>query len=281
MVTQKKVFALGTKAVAVAFSVLVLGIDGPTLAEQRYITLASTTSTENSGLFRQILPVYTAGSGVEVRVVAVGTGQAIRLAANGDADVLLVHHRASEERFVAEGFGVKRQAVMHNDFVLVGPRHDPAGVADSKSAGAALTRIAETRSLFASRGDDSGTHMAELSLWRSIEIHPGEASGTWYQEMGAGMGATLNAAVAMGAYTLVDRATWSSFANKKSLNILVEQDPALNNQYAVILVNPERHPHVKATLGRSFIEWLLSPAGQAAIAAFRIDGEQVFFPNPD
>lgn len=252
---------------------------GVAAGEQRFITLASTTSTENSGLFEHILPMFTTSTGIDVRVVAVGTGQAIRLAKNGDADVLLVHHRESEERFVAEGFGVARHEVMYNDFVLVGPRRDPAGVKDMADARSALVRIAETKSPFASRGDDSGTHMAERALWKSAGADPGAASETWYREMGAGMGATLNAAIAMDAYTLVDRATWTSFANKRGYVVLVEGDPALFNQYAVILVNPERHPYVKAAAGRAFIAWLLSPVGQSAIASFAIDGQQVFFPN--
>jgi len=268
-------------AFAVCCCLSIVGVNAPGLAAQKFITLASTTSTENSGLLGKILPEFTDGFGVQVRVVAVGTGQAVRLASNGDADVLLVHHLATEERFVADGFGVNRRAVMHNDFVLVGSHHDPADIGQTRNAGEALERIAETKSLFVSRGDNSGTHMSELALWQSIEIDPTGASGRWYREMGAGMGATLNAAVAMGAYTLVDRATWSSFSNKTSFKIYVERDPALNNQYTVILVNPERHPHVKEKLGRIFIEWLLSPAGQSAIAAFTIDGEQVFFPNSD
>ena len=252
---------------------------GLAFAGERFITLASTTSTENSGLFNHVLPIFTAESGVEVRVIAVGTGQAIRLASNGDADVLLVHHRASEERLVAEGIGVTRQEVMYNDFVLVGPHTDPAGVKGLLQVRDALTRIAETKSLFASRGDDSGTHKAERGLWRRTGVDPESASGTWYREMGAGMGATLNAASAMNAYTLVDRATWISFANKSDLAIVVEGDAALLNQYAVILVNPARHPHVKATLGRTFIDWLLSPGGQSAIASFEVDGQQLFVPD--
>ena len=252
---------------------------GVAASEERFITLASTTSTENSGLLDHVLPMFTARTGIGVRVVAVGTGQAIRLAKNGDADILLVHHRASEERFVAQGFGVARHDVMYNDFVLVGPQGDPAGIRGMQHTGGALARIAGTTSAFASRGDDSGTHRAERALWETTNIDPDAASGTWYREMGAGMGATLNAAVAMEAYTLVDRATWTGFANKHRHAVLVEGDPALLNQYAVILVSPKRHPHIKAAGGRAFIAWLLAPAGQSAIGSFEIDGQRQFFPN--
>jgi len=265
-------------AAAALISVLALSV-GPVTAADRFITLASTTSTENSGLFGRVLPIFTAESGIEVRVIALGTGQAIRLASNGDADVLLVHHKASEERLVAEGIGVKRHEVMYNDFVLVGPRTDTAGVTQHSKVRDALARIAKTKSLFASRGDDSGTHKAERRLWQSAGVDPDSASGTWYREMGAGMGATLNAAVAMNAYALVDRATWISFANKSDLAIVNEGDSALFNQYAVILVNSARHSHVKAALGQTFVDWLLSPGGQAAIASFEVDGQQLFVPN--
>jgi tungstate transport system substrate-binding protein len=252
---------------------------GPAGAAEHAIVLASTTSTENSGLFGHILPEFEAETGIAVRVVAVGTGQALKLARNGDADVLLVHHRPSEEAFVAEGYGVERFDVMYNDFVLVGPRADPAGIAGLESAAGALARIAESEAVFASRGDDSGTHKAERALWAEAGTDPSGASGGWYRELGQGMGATLNAAAAMDAYTLTDRATWLSFANKGNLRILVEGDPALFNQYGVILVNPERYPHVNAADGQAFIDWLLSPAGQGAIAAFRVGGAQLFFPN--
>ena len=248
-------------------------------AEERFITVASTTSTENSGLFAHILPLFTEASGIDVRVVAVGTGQAIKLAKNGDADVLLVHHKPSEEAFVAEGYGVERFDVMYNDFVLVGPATDPAGVRGLAEAPTALARIAAAEAPFASRGDDSGTHKKELGLWRAAGVDPAVASGTWYRETGAGMGATLNTASGMDAYALSDRATWLKFANKGSLEILVEGDPELFNQYGVILVSPQRHPHVKAGEGEAFIKWLTSPAGQAAIAAYRIDGAPAFFPN--
>lgn len=248
-------------------------------AEERFITVASTTSTENSGLFAHILPLFTEASGIDVRVVAVGTGQAIKLAKNGDADVLLVHHKPSEEAFVAEGYGVERFDVMYNDFVLVGPATDPAGVRGLAEAPTALARIAAAEAPFASRGDDSGTHKKELGLWLAAGVDAAAASGTWYRETGAGMGATLNTASGMDAYALSDRATWLKFANKGSLEILVEGDPELFNQYGVILVSPQRHPHVKAAEGEAFIKWLTSPAGQAAIAAYRIDGAPAFFPN--
>ncbi len=248
-------------------------------AEERFITVASTTSTENSGLFAHILPLFTEASGIDARVVAVGTGQAIKLAKNGDADVLLVHHKPSEEAFVAEGYGVERFDVMYNDFVLVGPATDPAGVRGLAEAPTALARIAAAEAPFASRGDDSGTHKKELGLWLAAGVDAAAASGTWYRETGAGMGATLNTASGMDAYALSDRATWLKFANKGSLEILVEGDPELFNQYGVILVSPQRHPHVKAGEGEAFIKWLTSPAGQAAIAAYRIDGAPAFFPN--
>ena len=248
-------------------------------AAQRFITLASTTSTENSGLFQAILPRFEQATGIAVRVVAVGTGQAIRMAQRGDADLLLVHHKPSEERFVAAGFGVERHEVMYNDYVLVGPQDDPAGIGGGSDAVDALARIAAQRVAFVSRGDDSGTHKRELALWQAAGIDVGAASGTWYRESGAGMGTTLNIASGMDAYTLTDRGTWLNFSNKGGLVVLVEGDRRLFNPYGVILVNPQRHPHVKAADGQAFIDWLLSPAGQGAIAAYRIDGQPVFFPN--
>lgn len=242
------------------------------------ITLSSTTSTENSGLFEHILPKFTAETGIKVRVIAVGTGQAIRIARNGDADVLLVHHRQSEETFVAEGFGVERIPVMYNDFVVLGPSDDPADVATAASALEAFQRIRDADALFASRGDDSGTHKAEKGMWQAAEITPLSRDG-WYRELGAGMGATLNAAVAMGAYTLCDRATWISFTNKGAHTVVFEGDPALFNQYSVIAVNPQRHPHVNAAAADAFIKWLTSWRGQSAISGFRLHGVQLFFPN--
>ncbi len=245
----------------------------------RSIKLASTTSTDNSGLFGHLLPIFESASGIKVHVIAVGTGQALRLARNGDADVLLVHHTPSENRFVAEGFGVARFDVMYNDFVIVGPAADPARLRGLTDAPAALTRIARTRALFASRGDDSGTHKTESGLWRAAGIDAAAASGDWYRETGSGMGATLNTAAGLGAYALTDRATWIGFKNKGDLVILVEGDKRLFNQYGVIRINPARHPHVKAREGQAFIDWLISPAGQKAIAAYRLEGQQLFFPN--
>ena len=248
-------------------------------AADRFITVASTTSTENSGLFHYLLPLFQHDTGIEARVVAVGTGQAIALAQRGDADVLLVHHKPSEEQFVAEGWGVARYDVMYNDFVLVGPQTDPAGIRGMPDVGAALAQIAARHAVFVSRGDDSGTHKLELSLWQTTSVNVAAASGTWYRETGAGMGGTLNIASGLEAYTLTDRGTWISFKNRGQLAMLVEGDPRLFNQYGVILVNPAKHKHVKAKDGQAFIDWLLSDRGQQAIAAFRIEGEQAFFPN--
>ena len=245
----------------------------------KFITLQSTTSTENSGLFDHILPLFLEKTGIEVRVVAVGTGQAIANAARGDGDVLLVHDRASEEAFVAAGHGVSRSAVMYNDFVILGPAADPAGIAGYSDAVAALIEIAHAKAPFASRGDESGTHKAERRLWDLAMIDVDSASGGWYRETGSGMGATLNFATGTGAYTLSDRATWIAFANKGDHKILVDGDSRLFNQYGIILVNPKRHPNVKADLGQNFIDWILSPDGQSAIAGFRIEGQQLFFPN--
>ena len=248
-------------------------------AEAPFITVASTTSTKNSGLYDHLLPKFTAATGVEVRVVAVGTGQAIRVARNGDADVLLVHHTPSEEKFVADGFGVERFDVMYNDFVIVGPASDLASVRGMVDAAEAFGRIAESRSVFVSRGDDSGTHKKELGIWRAAGVDAVSASGQWYRETGAGMGATLNTAAGMNAYALTDRGSWLKFANKAELEMLVAGDDHLFNQYGVILVDAARHDHVKSALGRRFIDWLLSNAGQAAIDAYTIDGEQAFFAN--
>ncbi len=252
---------------------------GPALAQDKFITVASTTSTENSGLFDYLLPIFQEKTGIEVRVVAVGTGQAIELARNGDADVLFVHHKPSEEKFVAEGFGVERHEVMYNDFVIVGPSSDPAGIKGDKDVVDAIGKIAAAEVPFASRGDDSGTHKAELALWQEAGVDVAGASGTWYRETGSGMGPTLNTAAGMDAYALTDRGTWLSFDNRQNLEILVEGDPRLFNQYGIILVNPEKHPHVKAALGQTFIDWVLSDQGQDAIGAFKINGQQAFFPN--
>ncbi|WP_171121147.1 MULTISPECIES: substrate-binding domain-containing protein [unclassified Ruegeria] len=251
----------------------------PAVAEAPFIVVQSTTSTQNSGLLDYILPGFEAETGIDVRVVAVGTGQAIRNAINGDGDVLLVHAKPAEQKFVADGWGVERFDVMYNDFVLVGPKSDPAKVKGGTDIAAALTAVSKAEAPFASRGDDSGTHKAELDHWAAAGIDPTEASGTWYRETGSGMGATLNVASGMGAYALTDRATWQSFGNKGNLDILVEGDPRLFNQYGVILVNPEKHPGVRAAAGQRFIDWLIGPDGQAAIESYKLDGQQLFFPN--
>jgi len=251
----------------------------PAVAGERFITVASTTSTRNSGLYDHLLPKFTAKTGIDVRVVAVGTGQAIRLARAGDADILLVHHRQGEENFVADGHGVRRFDLMYNDFVLVGPADDKAGIKGSQDIARALAKLAKSKSGFVSRGDDSGTHRKEISLWKGAGIDPKKASGTWYREAGAGMGATLNTASGMNAHALTDRGTWLKFANKGSLAILVEGDKRLFNPYGVILVNPAKHPHVKAKDGQMFVNWLVSDEGQTAISTFRLKGRQAFFPS--
>lgn len=253
----------------------------PVHAEDRYITVASTTSTEASGLFGHILPAFEEETGIEVRVVAVGTGQAIEVAKRGDADVLFVHHKPSEEAFVENGFGVKRHPVMYNDFIIVGPDDDPAGIEGMENAPKALAEIAEAEAPFASRGDDSGTHKKELGLWEKAGIDVAEEGGSWYRETGAGMGRTLNTAAGMNAYALADRGTWISFDNRQDLELLVEGDPDLFNPYGVILVNPEKHEHVKAEMGQRFIDWLTSEDGQDAIASYRLRGQQLFMPNAE
>jgi tungstate transport system substrate-binding protein len=256
--------------------VSLLAAAGPLRAQDRFILLASTTSTENSGLFRHIIPIFTEATGIEVRVVAVGTGQAFRLGRNGDADSLLVHDTEGEQTLVEEGVAVERRNVMYNDYVIVGPRTDPAGIREAGSAAEAFTRVAQAEAVFVSRGDDSGTHRAELRVWRKAGLDP---RGAWYRELGSGMGATLNTAAGMNAYALADRGTWSSFANRQELELLIEGDPELFNQYGSLLISPERHPHLKHELARKWHEWLLSEAGQQAIASFRIGEEQLFFPN--
>ena len=248
-------------------------------AADDFIIVQSTTSTQNSGLFEHILPLFTEKTGIEVRVVAVGTGQALKNAEKGDGDVVLVHSQPDEEKFVAEGWGVKRYPVMYNDFIIVGPAADPARIAGMKQAPDALKKIATAQSLFASRADDSGTHKAELKLWQQAGVNPKASSGSWYLETGSGMGATLNTAVGKQAYALTDRGTWLAFANKDDFKVLVEGDDKLFNQYGVILVNPAKHPNVKAKEGQAFIDWLTGPEGQAAIADYKIDGQQLFFPN--
>ncbi len=254
---------------------------GTTVAAEKSIVVQSTTSTANSGLFDYLLPIFQAKTGIRVDVVAVGTGQAIKNAMNGDGDVLFVHSKADEEKFVAEGYGVKRLPVMYNDFMIVGPASDPAGVSGGKNAADALAKIAEAKAPFVSRGDDSGTHKAELKLWKAAGVDAKAASGTWYSETGSGMGQTLNVASGMRAYTLTDRATFAAFKNKGDLAVLVEGDKALFNQYGVMVVNPAKFPRVKADLGQIFVDWIVSKEGQDAIAGFTLDGAQVFFPNAD
>jgi tungstate transport system substrate-binding protein len=255
------------------------GLASAATAGDRYIVVGSTTSTQDSGLFDWLLPAFTKVSGIEVRIVAKGTGEAIKLGQSGDADVLLVHDPKSEMQFVAEGYGVKRFAFMYNDFIIVGSKADPAHVAGSGDVVDAMKKIAASGAAFASRGDNSGTNKAELRLWKAAGIDPKPGSGKWYLETGSGMGATLNTAVGKAAYTLSDRATWLAFQNKADFDVLVQGDKALLNQYGVILVNPTRFPAVKANDGQAFIDWLISPAGQRTIADFRIGGQQVFFPN--
>lgn len=257
---------------------LQIGAVAPSWAEE-FIVVQSTTSTQNSGLYDALLPIFSKASGFEVRVVAVGTGQAIKNAANCDGDVLLVHAKAAEEKFVADGYGVSRSDVMYNDFVIVGPQHDPAHVADMSDVTNAFVKISESKAVFASRGDDSGTHKKELSLWKEAGIDANSASGSWYRETGSGMGATLNVGIGMGAYVMTDRATWIAFGNKGKHSVLVEGDPAMFNQYGIIAVNPEICPNVKADLGQKFIDWIISSDGQSAIAAYKRDGKQLFFPN--
>lgn len=260
-------------------AVLAGGLALSAQADDKSIILQSTTSTANSGLYDHLLPKFSEKTGITVNVVAVGTGQAIKNAQNGDGDVLLVHAKPAEEAFVNDGFGVKRFDVMYNDFIIVGPASDPAGVAGTSDVAGALKTIAQKNAVFASRGDDSGTHKKEKSLWMAAGVDPSEASGTWYRETGSGMGATLNAAVGMEAYALTDRGTWIAFKNKGDFKIAVEGDEALFNQYGVILVNPEKHAHVKAEEGQAFIDWILSNDGQQAIAEYQLDGQQLFFPN--
>jgi len=250
----------------------------PAVAQDKSIIVSSTTSTQDSGLFGYILPKFKEKTGIDVKVVAQGTGQALDTARRGDADVVFVHAKAQEEKFVAEGWGVKRYPVMYNDFVLIGPKSDPAKV-KGKDILSALTAIHDAGAPFVSRGDKSGTHAAELRLWKEAGLDPAGSKPSWYREIGQGMGAALNTANAMGAYVLADRGTWISFKNKEQLEILVEGDERLFNQYGVILVNPEKHPHVKKEYGQQFIDWLISDEGQQAIAEYKIEGQQLFFPN--
>lgn len=249
------------------------------IAADRFITVASTTSTEQSGLFRHLLPRFEKTFGVQVRVIALGTGQALDSARRGDADVVFVHDAPAEEKFVAEGYGLKRYQVMYNDFVLIGPRQDPAGVDGGRDIVAAFKRIHAGAGAFVSRGDKSGTHAAELRFWKMADADPLSGRGRWYRETGSGMGPALNSASAMNAYILADRGTWLSFKNRGELKIVVQGDQRLFNQYGVMLVNPARHAHVKREHGQQLIDWLLSPEGQRAIAEFKVGGEQLFFPN--
>jgi tungstate transport system substrate-binding protein len=250
-------------------------------AEEKSIVVASTTSTEDSGLFGYILPIFKAKTGIVVKVVALGTGQALDVGRRGDADVVFVHAKAAEEKFLAEGFGVKRYPVMYNDFVVIGPKDDPAGINGMRDVALAMKTIKEKAAPFVSRGDRSGTHIAELNLWKLAGVDIDAEKGPWYKAIGQGMGAALNTAAASRAYVLSDRGTWLSFKNKGDLTIVVESDKRLFNQYGVMLVNPQKHPNVKKELGQEFIDWLVSPAGQRAIADYKINGEQLFYPNAD
>ena len=265
------------------FALAALAVTGfaaaPAAAQDKSIVVSSTTSTQDSGLFGYILPMFKEKTGIDVKVVAQGTGQALDTGRRGDADVVFVHAKAQEEKFVAEGHGVKRHDVMYNDFVLIGPKSDPAKVAGGKEIVPALKAIYAAGAPFVSRGDKSGTHSAELRLWKAANLDPAGAKPAWYREIGQGMGAALNTASAMGAYVLADRGTWISFKNKDQLEIVVEGDQRLFNQYGIILVNPEKHSHVKKELGQQFIDWIISAEGQDAIRNYKIDGQQLFFPN--
>jgi tungstate transport system substrate-binding protein len=263
-----------------AFALLAAG-GASAVAQDKSIVVASTTSTQDSGLFDHILPLFEAKTGIDVKVVAQGTGQALDTARRGDADVVFVHAKAQEEKFIEEGFGVKRFDVMYNDFVLIGPKSDPAGVRGTKDIAAALAAIQAKGAPFVSRGDKSGTHSAELRLWKEAGVDIEAAKGPWYKEIGQGMGAALNTAGAMNAYVLSDRGTWLSFKNRGELEIAVEGDKRLFNQYGVMLVNPQKHPSVKAEAGQQFIDWLISPEGQQAIGEYKIGGQQLFFPNAE
>ena len=265
---------------AVALCVGAVAAYAPAIAEDRSIVVASTTSTQDSGLFGYLLPIFKAKTGIEVKVIAQGTGQALDTARRGDADVVFVHAKPQEEKLLAEGFGVKRFDVMYNDFVLIGPMDDPAGL-KGKDIETALKTIQAKCTPFVSRGDRSGTHAAELALWKQAGINIAAAKGPWYREIGQGMGAALNAASGMNGYVLSDRGTWISFKNRGDLQIVVEGDKRLFNQYGVMLVNPEKYPSVKRELGQAFVDWLISPEGQAAIAGYRIDGQQLFFPDTE
>jgi tungstate transport system substrate-binding protein len=266
-----------TIAALAAYALLLVA--SPAQAQTQSIVVASTTSTQDSGLFGHILPLFKAATGIEVRVMAQGTGQALDTGRRGDADVLFVHAKAQEEKFVADGFGVKRFPVMYNDFVLIGPKSDPAGIKGKSDIAAALQAIKAKAAPFISRGDRSGTHIAELDLWKAAGIDIAKDKGPWYKEIGQGMGAALNIASASNAYVLADRGTWIAFKNRGELDIVVQGDKRLFNQYGLMLVNPAKHPHVKKELGQAFIDWLVSAAGQNAIANYKIENQQLFFPN--
>ncbi|MEO7761315.1 MAG: substrate-binding domain-containing protein [Casimicrobiaceae bacterium] len=268
-------WSLAVRAVAASFALVACCLH----AQEKFITVASTTSTEQSGLFRHILPLFEKKTGIQVRVVALGTGQALDLARRGDADVVFVHARAAEEKFLAEGHGVSRFPVMYNDFVLIGPKGDPAHVGGGRDITQALKKIQVAQTPFVSRGDNSGTHIAELNLWKAAGIDIANSKGPWYRDTGQGMGPALNTASSMNAYVLSDRATWLAFRNRGELAIEVEGDKRLFNQYGVMLVNPEKHPSVKKDMGQMFVDWIVSPEGQQAIADYKIGGEQLFFPN--
>ena len=265
--------------IALFAAALTIGGAGPLLAQEKSITVASTTSTEQSGLFGHILPLFTKKTGIAVKVVALGTGQALDVGRRGDADVVFVHDRAAEDKFVAEGAGVDRRDVMYNDFVLVGPKSDPAKVAGGKDIATALRNVAQAKAPFVSRGDKSGTHAAELRYFKEAGVDPTEGKGSWYRETGSGMGPALNTASSMNAYILADRGTWLAFKNRGDLVIAVQGDRKLFNPYGVILVNPAKHAHVKKAEGLAFMDWLVSPEGQAAIASYKVGGEQLFFPD--
>jgi tungstate transport system substrate-binding protein len=272
MINRRSVFAAAALAAA-------LMLPQAASAQDKSIVVASTTSTQDSGLFGYLLPIFKAKTGITVKVVAQGTGQALDTARRGDADVVFVHAKAQEEKFLAEGQGVKRYPVMYNDFVIVGPKSDPAGIKGTKDVAQALKTLMSKQATFFSRGDRSGTHSAELRLWKAVGIDIEKQKGPWYKSLGQGMGATLNTASASNGYTLTDRATWIHFKNKGNLAIVVEGDKRLFNQYGVMLVNPAKHPNVKKDLGQQFIDWLVSPEGQKTIAGYKVDGQQLFFPN--
>jgi tungstate transport system substrate-binding protein len=269
--TRRTIFTL-----AIAFALTGASIAS---AQEKSIVISSTTSTQDSGLFGHILPLFKAKTGIEVKVISQGTGQALDTGRRGDADVVFVHAKSAEEKFLAEGFGVKRFPVMYNDFVIIGPKSDPAGIKGMKDVAAALNTIKAKGASFISRGDKSGTHIAEINLWMAVGIDIEKDKGPWYKSIGQGMGAALNTAAASNAYVMSDRGTWISFKNKSDLAIAVEGDKRLFNQYGVMLVNPAKHPTVKKELGQQFIDWLVSPEGQKAIADYKINGEQLFYPN--